>query len=170
MQSKKGLSVIIATLLLVFLSILAVALVWTISQGLIKDQTANAKACFDALGKISFNDQETCYTGSEEDVATVQFSINMGDAWIDGAVIEIADGIEHTKLEINTTISTIENLILYSGSPNIIIPPENSGLTYVFDMDAAGFTLVPELRLTPKINTTLCETADTATNLPLCVS
>jgi len=165
---KRGLSVVIATLLLVAMTIVAVSIVWSVIQSLVKDQTSGAKACFDILGKVSFNDQNTCYTRSETNVQTLQFSIDMGNVYVDAAIVEISGTIENTHFELNTAASQIDYLTMYDDSPDISLPKSNSGSTYIFDLYEAGFAFVPEIRITPKINGTFCEVSDTITNILPC--
>jgi len=165
---KRGLSVVIATLLLVAMTIVAVSIVWSVTQNLVNDQTSGAKACFDILGKVSFNDQNTCYTGSETDVQTLQFSIDIGNGYVDAAIIEISEAIENTHFEINTTTSQIDYLTMYDDSQDISLPKSNSGSTYIFNLNDAGFTFVPEIKIIPKINGTFCEVSDTIINILPC--
>ncbi|MBU2616694.1 MAG: hypothetical protein KKB79_01795, partial [Nanoarchaeota archaeon] len=152
----------------VAMTIVAVSIVWSVTQNLVDDQTSGAKACFDILGKVSFNDQNTCYTGLETEVQTLQFSIDIGDVYVDAVVIGISEATKNTNLELNLTTSQIDYLTMYDESTDISLPGRNSGSTYIFDMEGAEFTFVPELRITPKINGTFCDTSDVMTNVPQC--
>ena len=87
-KNKKGLSVVVATMLLVALTVVAAGIVWTITQKFVEDETNGAKECFDVLDKVSFNDEYVCYD-MRNSVNELQFSINIKDADVDKVLIVI---------------------------------------------------------------------------------
>ena len=163
--NKKGLSSIVATILLIALTVVLVGTVWTIVTNLVEKSTEGSESCFGIFEKVSLNSEYTCYNDSE-----IRFSIDVGDIDIEEILVGISVGGSSTTFKIKETPSEIDNLIMYpGGSSSIRIPSKNGGLTYVLNMDGAGLSGTPDLiSIAPIIKGTQCDTSDSMNYIIRC--
>jgi len=165
---KKGLSVIVATVILVALSMISVVIVWGVINNLVNDETEGSQACFEVLGKVSLEKKYTCYDSEDRDL---EFSINVGNVDISGILVAVAVGGSGSGFEMVEEGSTITGLTMADTASSIIVSPgKNSGYTYILDLDAGGFsTGDPEMiQITPVVEGTPCEVSDTITEFGSC--
>jgi flagellin-like protein len=130
--NNKGISSIIATLLLIVLTIVLVAIVWTVVNGLVSDKIKQSSACFGNFETVNLNDQYTCYNTSSTP-KSVQFSITVGDVNLDGVIISITGSGQSKSITLNKTAQQITDLAYYNGTNTVSMPPRNSGMTYVYN-------------------------------------
>ena len=166
-RSKRGLSTIVVTLILVVLRMAAIALVWSFVSNLLKKQTAESEACFGNTEKISINRQYTCYEQISASNYKLRFSLSVGDIKISKIVVSVssAGSVKSYNIVNGTTIS---NLVMYSGTnpATILLPMENSGLTY----NATGFNAkIDSLQIAPVISGTQCDVSDSVLEIENCV-
>ncbi|MDO8516666.1 MAG: hypothetical protein Q7S33_00930 [Nanoarchaeota archaeon] len=69
MNNKKALSTIVATVLIILITMAAVTVVWLAVMPLISKQTATSSSCFDAVTKVSLVEGSSCYKVVEKDVS-----------------------------------------------------------------------------------------------------
>ncbi|HLC77788.1 MAG TPA: hypothetical protein VJH92_01555 [Candidatus Nanoarchaeia archaeon] len=167
MKSNKGLSAVVATLLLVLLTITLVGIVWGVMKELVDDGLPPAE-CIDVYGKLTFSDTYTCYNVSSNEV---HLSISLSDVAIEKALIGVSSQGTSKSFELKTTEANFLFLRPYGGSYNapLKLPDTNSGLTYIYNLTTNGFSGRPDsLRMVPGIDGKLCETEETISDIGNC--
>jgi len=165
MQNKRGLSTVVATVILIALAMTIVMVVWGVVVPLIKNQLKQTESCFGVFEKVTIGSMYTCYDFSSNEF---QFSIDIGDIDVDEVVVLISgEGI--TK---SFRITNEEQVIPYLGyylsdSESVKLPEKNAGLTYT----ARGFPDKPDLiQIAPVINGKQCEVSDSLSEIDNCLS
>lgn len=168
-KNKKGLSAVVAMLLLVLLVITATMIVWNSISNLVRDKTERAQTCFEVglSEKIRINEDYTCYNTTDVLNKKVQFSIGLGDIEIDSLLVSISSGGNSKSFTLTNSESNIPGLVNYpDGSNNIKLPPKNGGRTYVAEGFGSGE--IDSIKIAPTIDGTFCDVADTITQIDDC--
>jgi len=171
-RNKKGMSGVIAMILLVGLVVIAVAIVGVVVQNMISDQTEGTEACFGNFDKVKINNLYTCY---DSDLNLFRFSLSIKDVTVDKVLVAIYGDGATKSFEINNTPSPINGVRNYksatypSGSTNINLSSKNGGLTYIYDLATGGFSDAPDkIEIVPTLNGKQCDTSDSLTNIEVC--
>lgn len=156
--NNKGLSAIVATVILILLVIVATTVVWTVVTNLVKDKTEGVTTCFDVSfeDKLSLNNDYTCY---DFDNNETQFSLSIGDLQLQKVLVSISYGGTSKTFELTNTPQELEGLVSYPArNTTTALPGANSGLTYI----ATGIYSQPDwIKISPYIEDKQCETVDT---------
>jgi len=74
--NKKGISPVIATILLILITVAAVTIIWAAIIPMIKDKTATSTACYDATSRLTIDTQSgfTCINSTNHTMINVQRS------------------------------------------------------------------------------------------------
>lgn len=165
MVNKKGMSAVLATVIIIGLTVTAGALIWAVVNNLIGKNLEKSGTCFDVLDQVKLDTDYTCYNESSK---IVQFSISVGDIDADGILIAVSFAGSSKSATLTNTSQTIENVKNYpSGSSGVKMPEKNSGATYLFE----GITISPSsVSVIPIISGNQCGAADTLHNLDDCAS
>lgn len=160
-KNKKGMSTIVASLLMVLLVIILVGVVWKVTKSIIDKNTDTS--CFSNYGKITLNNDYTCYDPEEEQF---QFSVSVGDVNIEGVVVTLISETSESY-NIPNTEGNIKIKMYESGAWGIVeLPSKNGGETYIIkqvsDIDA--------VRIAPVINGKQCEVSDSINEIDNCLS
>jgi uncharacterized protein (UPF0333 family) len=169
MKNKKGLSTVIATVLLILLVVVATSIVWMFVNNIVKDSTdKRTQSCFNAISssKVTINDYYTCYNSSS---GKVQFSINIGDVDVEGVVVSILMGGNSRSFTITNQVQVINYLLPYgnSGLTTVNLPIKNGGKTYI----ATGFQVnskVDSIKIAPIIEGKQCDMSDSTYQVDDC--
>ena len=166
-KEKKGISAVVGTVILVALTIAIVAIVWLVISNLVESGIGSQESCFGAFDKVNLDPRYTCYDSSSEEL---QFSIKIGDIETEGALISISGQGSSTSFILNTTESSISNVVSYpSRSANVRLPGKNSGLTYIYNLSAGGFTGEPDrIEIAPIIGGNQCSVSDSIQKFESC--
>lgn len=165
-SNKKAISGVIAAVILIGLTIAIVSIVWVVVNNLVTTELEGAQSCFGVFEKVTINNQYTCYDSSS---IKFQFSINIGEIELDGVLVSISGGGITKSFKITNNATTIENVLDYTGSPLIKLPEINSGLTYVYDLTAGGFSSSPDkLQIAPIVNKKQCGVSDSLSDIENC--
>jgi hypothetical protein len=167
LHSKKGLSAIVITVILVALSMAAIVMVWAFVNNMIKKQISSSESCFGNAEKVTLNRQYTCYeqTGSSY---KLRFSLSIGDVQVDRVIVSLSSAGTTKSYQITNLNQTIPNLVMYSGTnpTNVILPEKNAGLTY----NVTGFTSkIDSIQIAPVIGETTCEVSDSLSEIDSCI-
>jgi flagellin-like protein len=166
-SNKKGISAIIATVILIALAVAAIAIIWVFVKGMVEGELGEAGACFEVYEKVTLNDKYTCYD-SEEGVTL--FSINIGDVEVDEILVGVSAGGASKSFRIKDD-ATIENLEMWPSGGAIALPEKNEGLTYSVDMSGAGLTGTPSLiQISPVIKGAQCDVSDSIVQVDSCAA
>ena len=68
---KKGLSGIVATVIMIALVVGITAMVWVVVKNLIQGQISSTESCFGNFGKVNLNKEYTCYDST---LSEIQFA------------------------------------------------------------------------------------------------
>lgn len=167
MMKKRALSGVVVAVLMIALAIALIAIVWIVIDNLVRDRLESVN-CIDTLGAVEINSIYTCYDSVN---SYFQFSIGIGEINVSSVLVSISGEGTTKSLTITQTPTTIPNLANYGstnfGTENIVLPGENSGLTYVTDY----FGNVPDsISLTPLINGKQCEMSDSSNEIENCLA
>ena len=87
MRSKKGVSAVVATVIIVALTVTAGAIIWGIVSNLVGEQLDEGEACFGVFDQVKLNNDYTCY---DETTDRLQFSLTVGDIDINGVLVSVS--------------------------------------------------------------------------------
>lgn len=143
MTSKRGMSEVVGTVLIIMLTIMAVALIAGFMIPMINKWMNESKECFEARDKISielgkftyYNDTNTLVmikrSSSEFKMKGILISLNLGDG-----------SSESYKIY---NYASLEGVKMYSGSTNLTIPDASEAKTYVFSVSSDFVRIAPIL-------------------------
>lgn len=160
-------STIVITVILIALSLAAVAIVWGVVNNLINKQIGNSQACFGNYNKVQINKQYTCYEDLGNGNFNLRFSLIIGDVNVDKIIVSVSSTGAVKSYSITNIPQIIPGLVMYSGTnPNdIILPGKNSGLTY----NATEFNSAIDLiKIAPVIGGNQCEVSDSLSQIEDC--
>jgi flagellin-like protein len=165
-RNKRGISSIIATLLLIVLTIVLVVIVWSVVNGLVTQKISQSTACFGNFNSISLNGQYTCYNSSSSS-NYLQFSLNIGDVAVDGVLISISSPSQSESITLTNTPQTISNLSYYNGGgTTVALPGKNSGITYIYTW--VGSDAPRSIQIAPIVKGQQCASSDSITTISPC--
>ena len=160
---KKGLSTIIASLIMVLLVIILVGVVWGVTKSIIDKNTDTS--CFANYGKVTLNEDYTCYTPVNT-LYDVQFSVSVGDIDIDGVIVTfIGEWGDKSFSIMKGSGEIISELKNYDNTPSIKAPEKNAGLTYI----ATSVKKIDSIRIAPIINGKQCDISDSINEIDNCL-
>ena len=160
----KGMSTVLATVIIIGITVAAGALVWGIVNNLIGKNLEKSESCFGVLDQVKLNNDYTCYDSTSD---KVQFSINVGDIDIDEILVSVTFEGNSQSATLTNSLQDIPNIENYPEGigGQVKIPGKNSGSTYFFD----GITSNPQsVSIIPIVNGNQCGAADTIHNLDKC--
>jgi len=171
-RHKKALSGVVTALLLVLLSVVLVGMVWAVIQNLVKNELPEQE-CINAFEKVTLDSGLTCYLGGAGDTKEMQFSINVADMSVEKLLITIGGEGASKSVEIPSVSAVIADVKPYGAAYTyqnaIVAPGKNSGLTYIYNLTAGGFTGAPTyVKVTPYIGGEACSTSDQVTEIEAC--
>ncbi len=156
---KKGLSTVVSTVILIVLVVVAVSIIWVFVSGIINDKIDDSESCFGVFEDVTLNGEYTCFDNQTKEL---QFSIDIKDIELEGILVSISNEEGAKSFTITYNEVAIDYLKNYGGTNLIKLPEKNSGLTYKYEMGAAGFTKWPgSIKIAPIIDGTHCEVSDT---------
>jgi len=165
MTNKRGISGVIATVIMIALVLAVVGVVWISVSTLVNEQVKDSEACFGNFGKVTLDKKYTCYNATRNEF---QFSINVGDITVDSVLSSVSSASGTKSFDIENT--TINNVRTYSGSYGGIVqaPGKNSGFTYVVNLTGLGIGKPDSISIAPIINGNQCEISDSLSNIGNC--
>lgn len=182
LKNKKGISTIIASILMIVIVLVATGVIYGVASNLIFDNTQKAEKCgSDIIDKITINGAYTCHNRGVDPVianpyALIQgetsISINVKDVTIEKIFIVISKAGESKTLELVGGIPNPNVKNLGAGyNVNIILPGKNSGKTYIIKPGTITIanTEVPDsIAVIPVIGGEQCGTSDQLNEIPTC--
>ncbi len=163
-KHKKGLSLVIATLILVLLSLVLAGVVWGVVNKIIKEKVDEVNSCFGNFEKVTINNKYTCYNYSSKEL---QFSISIADISIDELIVSVSGDIQTQSFKITKSGSEISMVKNYKSSDPIIkLPGENAGKTYLFNTTNIGKP--SSIKIAPVINKKQCQASDELNTIDDC--
>ena len=160
MKNKKGLSGIVAAVIMIALVMVVAGIVWGVVTNLVSERLEDAGTCLDVLGTLSLQGQYTCHDTSADELYV---SIGVGEVDLEKIIISISGAGSSSSYELNDT-SGSPQLKNYTGGTLVKMPEKNSGLTYRLPMADRP----DEIRLIPVIAGQQCDVADSTTIITSC--
>lgn len=161
LKNKKGLSEVVAVVIIILLVLSVGAVIWSVVNKLVKDKTQQISSCFDAdfSDSVFFNNDYTCYNSTSKEM---QFSLGVGDVNIEKVIVSVSFLGTSRTFTITNNIENIDGVYNYPAkSEGISLPSKNSGKTYI----ANGVNDNPDwIRVVPYVNGKQCEQSDTIYN------
>ncbi|MEK6918816.1 MAG: hypothetical protein AABW73_02145 [Nanoarchaeota archaeon] len=144
MNNKKGVSTIVTVVLLILVSITAVALIAAFVVPFIKGSLSQSNECYATLGKVDVvAGSNTCF-----DATTNTVRVNIKKGFVEGseikAVAVVLSGDGKSKRYDVSNGGMSANIRELSGSYNtaLSLPADGESNTYVFNVTDAGMTVV----------------------------
>jgi flagellin-like protein len=166
--SKRGLSEVVTTVIIIAVSIVAVVMVWGFISGFINEQIKDSQSCFGNYNKVNLNKMYTCYEPLMNGGYKFRFSISIGDIEVDKLIVYVYSNSSVKSYTLTNEIQTTEGLSLYpSGESEVVLPQKNSGITY----QATGFVdKIDSISIAPVIGGSQCEVSDSYSEIDNCYS
>jgi hypothetical protein len=167
-KNNRGLSAIVTTVILIALSMAALALVWGFINNFINERIDSNQACFGNLDKVKINGQYTCYEAVAGGKFNLRFSLSVGDVDVEKITVLVTSEGNTKNYVITNENQIVTGVTRYpSGEAQIIVPGKNSGMSYL----ATGFdSEMDSIDIAPTIDGTLCEISDSFAEIYNCAS
>jgi len=130
--NSKGVSQIIATVIMIALVFAVAAIVFGVITNLVDEQIEGSESCFGNFGKVTIDKRFTCYNDSSNELT---FLVEVGGIDIDGILTSVSGKSGAISFEIkNNTLSFVKT---YNGVYGEVLnsPGKNSGKTYIVNLD-----------------------------------
>mgnify|MGYP001570209919 CR=1 FL=1 len=165
-KNKKGVSTIIATVIMIALVISITAIVWGVINNLIGTQIASSESCFGNFGKVKLSKQYTCINSTPGEV---RFALSIGDISVDSILVALAGNSGSKSFEVKNA-AAFPYVKMYNGAygGSLSLPGKNSGLTYVIDISALGVSDANSIKISPIIKGNQCEVSDSVDEIGSC--
>jgi flagellin-like protein len=162
-KNSRGISSIIATLLLIVLTIVLVAVVWGVVNSLVKGKISQSSACFGNFEEIKLSQLYSCY---DSNLKQVHVSLNIGNIVVDGVLVSISGQSQTKSFTITNSPQLISNLANYDRTTQVSLPGKNSGATYIYNWSDA---VAPNsIQVAPSISGQQCSQSDSISSLESC--
>ncbi len=165
MKDKRGLSVVIATVLMIVLVMASMGIIWGVIRNMIEGRTNEAKDCFkvEFNDKVMINDDYTCYNATNQ---SVYVSIILAEEPIDGLLIAVESAGASKGFELTNEVQNLTDVRNYPDyDSGVMLPGKNSGLTYY----VIGFPSDPDsIKISPKVGEYQCKVTDIVTQIENC--
>ena len=155
-NNKKGISTVVATVLIILITVAAVTIIWTAVVPMIKKNLESGSACLDAISSVSIEGTQglTCKNSSDGNVK-LQIARGAKDFTLEDiqVVISTAEGVSYST-------DLIEDWDAISGSK--VVPGRNEEKVYeITDMKYENATVI---QIAPYVGSgsskNLCDSSD----------
>ena len=165
MENKRGMNQVISTVLLVLLTVGAVAGAGVAINSFVRSTLNDAGACNGILEKVSLNSGYTCYDPSS---GMIMISIARGELAMDSLTVAVSGDLSSKTFSLTDQVQNIPGLINYIIlTSSVSLPGNESGKTYCY----SGFSDTPtKIEISPKRNGVQCSIVDSIDDLPKCLS
>lgn len=160
----------IATLMLILLSLVLIGILWAVITNLVQNRLDDTQSCFDIFEKVSVNEQYTCYNAT---TGYLQFSVSIADVNVGELLVSVSGNGQKRSFKIGRVSGAVPNVGPYLGTigSDVVLPGENAGSTYLYDLAVAGFSGVPDkLEIAPIIDGNQCDVSDALDEIVYCTA
>ena len=102
MKNKKGISAIVATVLIILITVAAVTIIWAAIIPMIQDQIGGSTECFDASAAVLVSTDFSCVNGSAN-ISNVQVHRGTGNFELVGVEVVLGAGGNTWSMKYNDT-------------------------------------------------------------------
>lgn len=174
-KNKKALSTVVATVVIIMLTVAAIAIVWTFVKQMVDRNKNQVESCFnvEAGEKVTLNGLYTCYqdSDSDNDIDEVMFSLNIADVDVEEVIISIMAGGSTKTVTLTNTLTSYPDIRPYTGGGHGValnLPDKNSGKTYYVAGFQEGITKVDWIKVAPVVNGNQCGVTDQINDIANC--
>ncbi len=154
-MNKKGISEVLATVILIGITIGVVSLVWVVVNSLVHKNIQSSQACLGISDKVQLNPAYTCYNNSGS-ANELWFSINVGDiSTIKDILVSITGGGGSVSFKIIGDNPAQLQYFNRTKPTNMSLPGKNEGLSYIYTLPAS-FPAPTKIEIAPIINGEMC--------------
>ena len=169
-KNRFGLSLVVSAVIMIALVMAGISIIWITVNKIINKNVGESEACFGSTGKVTINNDYTCYNSSSGEA---QVSINVGDIEIDGLLISIYEKGHSKSFKItkkDSHFSPYGYVKNYSRGNLIKLPEKNAGATYIIDLKSLGISEPSLINIAPIINKHQCGISDSLPKIDSCSS
>jgi len=163
-QNTKGISTIIATLILVLFALVAGGMVWGVVSNIIEEKMSDVESCLGNFGKVEINSYYTCYNSTSN---KTYIGIDVKDIEIEEISLSVSSRTQSKLFVISSETTTLPFVQLWGGG-DLKMPDKNSGLTYIIDTQASGIGYPDSIQVAPKIKGKVCDVSDSLFQIDDC--
>lgn len=165
-MKKRGMSGIVASILLIAIVMSLTSIVWVVVNNLVTENLNEAQTCFGVFEAVEINRAYTCYNSTSNET---RIAISVKDKELDSVLISITANGNSESFNILNQSSEIQNVYSYPGKETLVQSPgANSGRTYLIDNIGAGIGPTDSIKIAPYINGKMCDNVDTLSRVPDC--
>ena len=161
-MKRKGMSEVVATVIMIGLVMAAAAIIWAVVKGMLDENMGNTQNCMGSYDKVKFYSGATCYNSSSGEF---YFYVETKDVELTKAVVNIytQEGSKTIEIPKKDGYSDVrEYNETYRNSLDSLL--ENSGRRYAYNT-----TQKPEsISVVPVIGGTQCDISDTIMDIRNC--
>jgi flagellin-like protein len=145
-MSKKGVSAIVATVLIILITVAAVTVIWAAVIPMISDKLDSSTLCLDAVSQVQLIDEGyTCRSKDGSNVSVqirhLAIDVNLADVQV-----LISSGGDTTVFRVKNSTTT-----LVPTSANILLPGVNEEKVYIIDTSSISGTMT-QVKIAPIVD------------------
>jgi len=165
-MKQRGLSGVIASVIMIAVVITSVVIVWGVVIPLVEDNLGESESCFGIFEEVTINSMYTCY---DSDLGEFNFSINIADIDVDEVLVSVSSEGSTKSYTLTNTEKIIVGLANYGstgfGTDLIKLPEKNAGSTYISN----EFPDEPNrIQIAPIIDGNQCDVSDSLFEIDDC--
>ncbi len=167
--NKRGISPVIATVLLVALTIGLGAVVWTTFQSIVRDNISQTSACSEYLtgDQIFLVPEFTCFDSNAQEL---RIGIGRGEKNLERLSVSIRGVAMSTRFDLFEDPHALPFLRVSNGTYEnpVALPSKRSGVTYVYATQAQNIGKPRAIQITPYVSEGACPFTDSLTEISEC--
>jgi hypothetical protein len=165
-NSKKGVSEIVVTIILIGIGIGAVAVVGALVNNMLSGKMKETTSCSGIYDQVKINKEYTCYTGNDiTKKYNLTFSIGLGDIEIEGLKIAIKANGTVKSFDLNNDPKIFSGIQMSNGTTSVYIPKSNEGFSYLItNLDYAPDSIA----IAPVREGKVCQESDSMVEIVSC--
>lgn len=165
-KDKKGLSGIVATILMIALAVAIVGVVWVVITNLVSERLEEAGTCLEVIGKVEIDKARTCYDSGTE---ILEFSIVLAEIKLDELAVSIAGAGSTKSYDITNEANEDSPVTFYDESTGVLLPAENEGFVYKLNTAEVGLGVPQSIKIFPTVGGQRCGESDNLQEIRSCL-
>lgn len=144
-NAKKAVSALVATVLLILITVAAIGIIWSAVMPMINKATQYGQSCMNARLQIDTDSGYTCYNASGVVLTNI---VRGADDFVPSAIQLIVAGGGQSKVFKVVNNQATTNVVMLGGATSLEIPGTNEEKTYVV---TSGLTTTSEVAVAPVV-------------------
>ncbi len=144
-NAKKAVSPLVATVLLILITVAAIGIIWSAVMPMINKATQYGQSCMNARLQIDTDSGYTCYNASGVVLTNI---VRGADDFVPSAIQLIVAGGGQSKVFKAVNNQATTNVVMLGGATSLEIPGTNEEKTYVV---TSGLTTTSEVAVAPVV-------------------